>query len=287
MRKLLILALLAATTASPVLAQERAHRERGPSHQRAERPMRAERPVMPQRQETPRRAPESRPLTGAALAEAYRRSPETRRDNRAAQIAEQRAAERTNRARDNNSRWNRDNGNRRPETTRPTPQEQRRWNGNERDQRNWNERDRNDRRWNGDAERRWDQNRDRNQNWNRDRNQNWNRDRNWDRNDNRWNRDWRNDRRYDWQRYRTDHRQIYRQGRYSAPRGWHYGYRRYNTGIYLNSMLFGSNYWIGDPWQYRLPPAYGPYRWVRYFDDVLLVDVRNGYVVDTIYDFFW
>jgi hypothetical protein len=26
---------------------------------------------------------------------------------------------------------------------------------------------------------------------------------------------------------------------------------------------------------------------VRYYDDVLLIDVRNGYVVDVIHDFFW
>ncbi|WP_342449817.1 RcnB family protein [Sphingomonas jejuensis] len=36
-----------------------------------------------------------------------------------------------------------------------------------------------------------------------------------------------------------------------------------------------------------MPPAYGSYRWVRYYDDALLVDVRSGYVVDVIYDFFW
>jgi hypothetical protein len=36
-----------------------------------------------------------------------------------------------------------------------------------------------------------------------------------------------------------------------------------------------------------LPPAYGPYRWVRYYDDVLLVDIRSGYVVDMINNFFW
>jgi len=52
-------------------------------------------------------------------------------------------------------------------------------------------------------------------------------------------------------------------------------------------LLFGSSYWLDDPWSYRLPPAYGPYRWVRYYDDVILVDVRTGYVVDVIHDFFW
>ena len=46
--------------------------------------------------------------------------------------------------------------------------------------------------------------------------------------------------------------------------GWGYGYRRYSIGVTLNSLLFGSSYWLNDPWSYRLPPAYGDYRWVRY-----------------------
>jgi hypothetical protein len=28
-------------------------------------------------------------------------------------------------------------------------------------------------------------------------------------------------------------------------------------------------------------------RWIRYYDDALLVDIRDGYVVDVIHDFFW
>ncbi|MEO1170295.1 MAG: RcnB family protein [Pseudomonadota bacterium] len=75
-------------------------------------------------------------------------------------------------------------------------------------------------------------------------------------------------------------------GRYYAPhRG--YRYRRFNVGLYIGAAFFGSRYWLDDPWRYRLPAAYGPYRWVRYFDDVLLIDTRDGYVVDVIHDFFW
>ena len=39
---------------------------------------------------------------------------------------------------------------------------------------------------------------------------------------------------------------------------------------------YRSNYWLNDPWQYRLPPAYGPYRWVRYYNDALLVNIYTG-----------
>jgi len=102
-----------------------------------------------------------------------------------------------------------------------------------------------------------------------------------------WNRDWRGDRRYDWNDWRVRNRQAYRLPRYYAPGGWSGGYRRFGVGIRLSSLLFAQDYWIGDPGYYRLPPVYGPYRWVRYYNDALLVDVRYGTVVDTVYDIFW
>ena len=101
-----------------------------------------------------------------------------------------------------------------------------------------------------------------------------------------WNRNWRNDNRYDWQRYRYSNRNQYRVGPYYSPyRG--YGYNRFSIGIFLDSLFYDQRYWIGDPWQYRLPPAYPGTQWVRYYNDVLLVDVYTGEVVDVIYDFFW
>lgn len=114
------------------------------------------------------------------------------------------------------------------------------------------------------------------------------RDRNWSGNNRgyNWNRDWRRDPRYNWQDWRRNNR-GYNFGRYYAPRGWNYGYRRFSLGVILSAPLFAQNYWINDPYDYRLPPADGPYRWVRYYDDVLLVDVRDGRVVDVIHDFFW
>ncbi|MCB2084486.1 MAG: RcnB family protein [Sphingomonadaceae bacterium] len=79
---------------------------------------------------------------------------------------------------------------------------------------------------------------------------------------------------------------MFRIGTYYSPyRG--YRYRRLSIGFYLDDLFFGSRYWISDPWHYRLPEVYGPYRWVRYYDDVLLVNTYTGEVVDVIYDFFW
>lgn len=108
--------------------------------------------------------------------------------------------------------------------------------------------------------------------------------RGWTRN---WSNDWRRDQRYDWQRYRSYNRGLFAGNRYDAPYGWDYGYRRFGVGFTLSYVLFNQEYWIDDPWSYRLPETYGPYRWVRYYDDVLLVDLRSGRVIDVIHDFFW
>lgn len=102
----------------------------------------------------------------------------------------------------------------------------------------------------------------------------------------RWsNNHWRGDRRYDWRRYRDRNRSVFRIGFYSDPFGWNY--RRWSVGSFLNAGFYRSSYWLNDPWHYRLPPAYGPYRWVRYWNDALLVNIYTGQVEDVIHGFFW
>jgi hypothetical protein len=151
------------------------------------------------------------------------------------------------------------------------------------DRQDWRNAGRND-------DRRWNDNRGGNSgNWN---GANWNNGRRFDdrtrwSNQQRWNNGWRQDRRYDWQGYRNRYGDRFRMGNYYAPRGWDYGYRRFSIGIVLNSLLYSNSYWLDDPYAYRLPPAYGSLRWVRYYDDAMLVDIRDGYVVDVIHDFFW
>lgn len=101
-----------------------------------------------------------------------------------------------------------------------------------------------------------------------------------------WNRGWRRDRRYDWLGWRSLNRGAYHLPRYYAPYGG-YSYQRFSSGVILEPMFFDQNYWLGDPYAYRLPPAYGSYRWVRYYNDAILVDLRSGLVVDVVYDIFW
>jgi hypothetical protein len=100
-----------------------------------------------------------------------------------------------------------------------------------------------------------------------------------------WNRDWRRDRRYDWQDWRFRNRDAFRLPPYRVPPG--FGYRRFGPGATLAPPLFNRRYWLLDPWAFHLPPAWGPHRWVRFYDDVLLVDIRTGRVLDFIPRFFW
>lgn len=182
---------------------------------------------------------------------------ERRRDSRA-RVIERRDARRADRIRNNDRNWNRER------------------NGNWERNRTYADRDR-DRTY---------RNRDRHDNW-RDRDR-WRDGRRYsdNRHHRQWNRDWRRDNRYDWRNYRARHRHIYRVGRYYAPYR-NYSYRRIGIGFSLGSLFYSSRYWISDPWYYRLPEVYGPYRWIRYYDDALLVNIYSGEVVDVIYDFFW
>ena len=100
-----------------------------------------------------------------------------------------------------------------------------------------------------------------------------------------WDRNWRNNSRYDWRRYRDHHRSNFYLGVYFDPFGW--GYQRYNVGWRLYPNYYSSNYWLNDPSMYALPYAPYPYKWVRYYDDALLVNTFTGQVVDVMYDFFW
>ncbi len=100
-----------------------------------------------------------------------------------------------------------------------------------------------------------------------------------------WNGSWRNDRRYDWHHWRNRHRSLFRLGFYIDPFGW--SYRPYSIGWRLWPNYYRSSFWLNDPWMYRLPPAYPGTRWIRYYNDALLVDTWTGEVVDVIYEFFW
>jgi hypothetical protein len=210
-----------------------------------------------------------------------------------AQVAQQPRGDRGNRGGGDGNRggWNRggggdgDRGGRRNQPS-IYPQA---WQGNPNDPRLQRYRELERRNQNSGYSRRGDRDRD-GRNWrNDDRNdRNWRDGRRGDRRNwrNEWNRGWRNDNRYNWSGWRNRNRHAYHLSPYYSPyRNW--SYRRFSIGLFLDSLFYNQRYWIGDPWQYRLPPAPYGTQWVRYYNDVLLVDIYTGEVVDAIYDFFW
>jgi hypothetical protein len=104
-------------------------------------------------------------------------------------------------------------------------------------------------------------------------------------NNHHWRGDWRSDRRYDWRNHRRRYGSLFSFGFYHDPFGW--GYRPFSVGWRMWPSYYSRNYWLNDPWQYRLPYAPPGYRWIRYYDDAILVDTWDGQVVDVIRNFFW
>jgi Ni/Co efflux regulator RcnB len=97
-------------------------------------------------------------------------------------------------------------------------------------------------------------------------------------------RGWHHDNRDDWQRWRESHRDYYRRGEWRAP----FPYRRFGIGMVVPRGYWGPRYYVDNWSYYRLPaPAYGYYRYVRHYDDMLLINTRNGRVVRVYHNFYW
>ena len=89
--------------------------------------------------------------------------------------------------------------------------------------------------------------------------------------------------RNDWRGYRSTNRDIYRGGNWRSD----YRYRSFNPGVRIGTGYYTPRHYVNDYGRYRLPrPGYNQ-RWVRHYNDVLLIDTRRGYVVDVIRNFYW
>lgn len=91
--------------------------------------------------------------------------------------------------------------------------------------------------------------------------------------------------REDWRDYRRAHRDTYRRAAYRGPRG--YVYRPVPVGYRFAPAYYGSRYWVPDYARYRLPAPGHNHRWVRYGNDVLLINLRTGAVLRSYNGFFW
>ena len=98
-----------------------------------------------------------------------------------------------------------------------------------------------------------------------------------------------------WNRYPRQFDTNVYQRNYSAPRQYHWRnynrpggwyYQRWAFGQIFPRMFWARDYWISDYWMFDLPiPPYG-YVWVRYGDDALLINRRNGRVLQVVYGIF-
>ena len=84
---------------------------------------------------------------------------------------------------------------------------------------------------------------------------------------------------------RQSHRNDYRRPAYVGPRG--YRYRPVTVGYRLQPAYYGDRYWVRDYARYRLPAPRAGHRWVRYNNDVVMVNTRTGRVVTAHNGFFW
>jgi len=91
--------------------------------------------------------------------------------------------------------------------------------------------------------------------------------------------------REDWRDYRRSNPQAFRRGGYVGPQG--YAYRPVQPGYRFQPGYYGQRYWVNDWQRYRLARPYAGQRWIRYGNDVVLVDTRTGRVVRSYDRFFY
>jgi Ni/Co efflux regulator RcnB len=102
-----------------------------------------------------------------------------------------------------------------------------------------------------------------------------------------WSRAWRQFSANAWLAKRTAQPKLFALPNYVNPYGTDFSYRPVSVGNYLDARYARPNFWIKDARLFGLPVDYAPYRWVRYYDDAVLVDMRSGQVLDVVYDVFW
>jgi len=87
----------------------------------------------------------------------------------------------------------------------------------------------------------------------------------------------------DWRGYRNTNRQIYRGGNFNA----NFRYQSFRPGVRLGVGYYAPRYYINDFSRFRLPRPGFNQRYVRHYNDVLLVDVRTGFVINVLRGFYW
>ncbi len=100
-----------------------------------------------------------------------------------------------------------------------------------------------------------------------------------DRRDYRHDRNWGNN---DWRRYRQTNRDLYRGGNWNSD----FRYRAFRPGVIIGGGFYQPRYYINDYSRFRLANPGFNRRWVRHYNDVLLVNVRTGRVITVHRNFY-
>lgn len=89
--------------------------------------------------------------------------------------------------------------------------------------------------------------------------------------------------RNDWRQYRNTNRDFYRGGNWRAD----FRYQQFRPGWRINRGFYDQRFFINDFNRFHLPRPGFNQRWVRHYNDVLLVDTRRGFVVDVLRGFYF
>lgn len=87
-----------------------------------------------------------------------------------------------------------------------------------------------------------------------------------------------------WKVLRDANAEMFRRPAYVAPRGL--PHPRVSSGAQLEAAFYDRSFWIEDFGTYRLPRPARNQQYIRYRNDVLLVNVRSGQVIRVLPDFF-
>jgi Ni/Co efflux regulator RcnB len=96
-------------------------------------------------------------------------------------------------------------------------------------------------------------------------------------------RDAQQERREDWRDYREDHHKAFQGPRFDAP----FRYQSFNIGVSIGSNYYAPRYRVNNYANYHLPRPGRYQTYVRHYDDVLLVNTRNGRVIKVYRGFYW
>lgn len=77
-----------------------------------------------------------------------------------------------------------------------------------------------------------------------------------------------------------------RRDAYAAPyRGWRYSTLR--PGTQLRPVFYGQRYRVTNYSRYKLRPVAAHRQWIRYGNDLVLVNTRTGRVIQVLRDRYW